>query len=134
MKKHILFRGAMIACVTFALSCSNDTARNNDSPAAPAEIKAALDSITSDDLMRHIKTLASDEFEGRAPGTHGEDLTVRYLTDQFKRLGLKPGNPDGSYVQKVPLAGFTPQPEMSFSIGGKTMRIETPDLLARSLR
>ena len=45
--------------------------------------------------------------KGRAPGTKGEDLTVRYLEDQFKKLGLKPGNPDGTYVQKVPLVGIT---------------------------
>src|SRR5215470_11578672 len=134
MKKHILFRGAMIACVTFALSCSNDTARNNDSPAAPAEIKAALDSLTSDDLLRHIKTLASDEFEGRAPGTKGEELTVNYLTDQFKRLGLKPGNPNGEYVQKVSLVGYTPQPSASFTVGAKQMPLASEDYLARSPR
>src|SRR5262250_844089 len=134
MKKHILFRGAMIACVTFALSCANDIARNNDAPAAPAEIKAALDSVTSDDLLRHIKTLASDEFEGRAPGTKGEELTVNYLHHQFKRLGLKPGNPDGSYTQKVPLVGYTPQPSASFTVGGKQTPLASEDYLARSPR
>jgi Zn-dependent M28 family amino/carboxypeptidase len=51
--------------------------------------------------------LASDEFEGRAPGTAGEDKTVAYLVDQFKGMGLKPGNTDGTYVQKVPLVGIT---------------------------
>ena len=40
----------------------------------------------------------------------GEDLTVRYLQDQFTKAGLKPGNTDGSYVQKVPLVGITPTP------------------------
>src|SRR5207248_3648218 len=52
--------------------------------------------------------LSSDEFEGRAPGTRGEELTVRYLVDQFKKIGLKPGNTDGTYIQKVPLVGITP--------------------------
>ena len=51
--------------------------------------------------------LSSDEFEGRAPGTKGEELTVKYLEDEFKKLGLQPGNPDGTYVQKVPLVGIT---------------------------
>src|SRR5947207_8074675 len=63
----------------------------------------ALSSITADDLLRHIRILASDEFEGRAPETAGEEKTVQYLTWQFKKLGLQPGNPDGTYVQKVPL-------------------------------
>src|SRR5262245_30039517 len=105
MKKHILFRGALIACVTFALACATDTAKNNGVPAAPAEIRAALDSVTSDDLLRHIKTLASDEYEGRAPGTKGEELTVNYLTGEFKRMGLKSVNPDGSDDHKLPQDG-----------------------------
>ena len=54
--------------------------------------------------------LSSDEFEGRAPGTKGEELTVNYLVDQFKKAGLKPGNTDGTYMQKVPLVGITPAP------------------------
>src|SRR4051794_28129497 len=61
---------------------------------------------SADGLLRHIKVLASDEFEGRAPGTPGEGRTVAYLTGQFRTLGLKPGNPDGTYVQDVPLVGF----------------------------
>ena len=76
-----------------------------DNPAR--EINPALESINSEDLLRHTRVLASDEYEGRAPGTRGEELSVKYLTEQFQKLGLKPGNPDGSYVQKVPLAGFT---------------------------
>ncbi|HEY6328935.1 MAG TPA: peptidase M28, partial [Blastocatellia bacterium] len=47
-------------------------------------------------LMDEIKTLSSDEFEGRAPGTHGEDLSIHYVADQFKKVGLQPGNPDGT--------------------------------------
>jgi Zn-dependent M28 family amino/carboxypeptidase len=50
----------------------------------------------------HLRVLASDDFEGRKPGTPGEDKTVAYLTAQFKKLGLKPGNGD-SYLQSVPL-------------------------------
>src|SRR5262244_963153 len=134
MKKQIFLRGVLIAGVAFALACATETAKNNRAPAASAEIKPALDSVTSDDLLRHIKTLASDEFEGRAPGTKGEELTVKYLTDQFKRMGLKPGNPDGSYAQKVPLIGYTPQPSASFSVGGKQIQLATEDYLARSPR
>src|SRR5438132_292407 len=72
-----------------------------DPPANPA-----AGSINADDLLGHIRTLASDEFEGRLPGTPGEERTVAYLTEAFRRLGLKPGNPDGTFVQEVPLVGF----------------------------
>src|ERR671934_1279521 len=98
-------------------------------------LQPALEAITPDGLLAHIKVLASDEFEGRAPGTKGEDLSVKYITDQFKNIGLKPGNPDGTYIQEVPLAGIKSEPRMSFVIGDKTMDLKYPnDFVASSAR
>jgi Zn-dependent M28 family amino/carboxypeptidase len=74
--------------------------------------------------MNHTRILSLDEYEGRAPGTRGEELTVRYLIEQFQKLGLKPGNPDGTYVQKVPLAGFTPEPKAFFTSGSKLLELK----------
>ena len=71
---------------------------------------ADLPKIEEKALLQHIKTLSSDLFEGRFPGTKGEDLSVEYIQKQFASLGLKPGNPDGTYVQKVPMVGTTPDP------------------------
>jgi Zn-dependent M28 family amino/carboxypeptidase len=68
-----------------------------------------LPDIDTDALLAHTKVLSSDEYEGRAPGTKGEDLAVKYLIDQFKKAGLEPGNSNGTYVQKVPLVGITPE-------------------------
>jgi Zn-dependent M28 family amino/carboxypeptidase len=68
-----------------------------------------LPDIDTDALLAHTRVLSSDDYEGRAPGTKGEDLSVRYLVDQFKRAGLEPGNTNGTYVQKVPLVGITPE-------------------------
>ena len=62
----------------------------------------ALRVIDEEGLREHIQTLASDEFEGRAPSSHGEELTIRYLADAFQQMGLQPGNGD-SYFQDVPL-------------------------------
>ncbi len=76
-------------------------------PAPPSQ--PTFPSLDADAILGHIKVLASDEFEGRAPGTKGEELTVSYLTDRFKAVGLAPGNPDGTYIQKVPLVGITPK-------------------------
>jgi Zn-dependent M28 family amino/carboxypeptidase len=90
-------------------------------------LKPALDVITPDGLLAHIKTLSSDEFEGRAPGTKGEDLSVKYISDQFRSIGLKPGNPDGSYTQEVPLAGIKSDPKMSFTVGGNATELKYPD-------
>ena len=85
--------------------------------ASPPQL--AIDIITADGLLKHIKVLSSDEFEGRAPGSKGEDLSVKYISEQFKSLGLKPGNPNGSYTQEVPLAGILSEPQFSFSIGAE---------------
>src|SRR5262245_59668450 len=71
---------------------------------------AQLPEVDTAAVLAHTKVLSSDEFEGRAPGTKGEDLTVNYLVDEFKKIGLKPGNTDGTYIQKVPLVGITPTP------------------------
>jgi Zn-dependent M28 family amino/carboxypeptidase len=90
-------------------------------------LKPALDAITPDGLLSHIKVLASDEFEGRAPGSRGEELSIKYISEQFKDAGLKPGNPDGSYFQEVPLAGIKSAPNASFIAGGKTMTLNYPD-------
>src|SRR6266576_1787866 len=95
-----------------------------DSPTVP---KAAADSITAADLLNHIKILASDEFEGRGPGSKGEELSVKYISDQFKALGLKPGNPNGTYTQEVPLAGIITKPTASFAVGDKKMELKFPD-------
>ena len=92
------------------------------------KLKPALDVITPDALLAHIKTLASDEFEGRAPGSKGEELSIKYISDQFRSIGLKPGNPDGSYFQEVPLAGIKSEPKMVLAVAGKPpVELKYPD-------
>jgi Zn-dependent M28 family amino/carboxypeptidase len=54
-------------------------------------------------LSQTVKVLASDEFEGRAPGTPGEAKTVEWLSKRFRDLGLEPGGEHGSWTQAVPL-------------------------------
>src|SRR5205823_2212223 len=93
---------------------------------APAVISAAQ-AITAQDLLQHIKDLSADSMEGRAPGTPGEDKAVAYITKQFQALGLKPGNPDGTYVQNVDLIGYTAHPTASFTAGGRTIALRFPD-------
>ncbi|MCW4456388.1 M28 family metallopeptidase [Flavobacterium sp. MXW15] len=59
--------------------------------------------IDPEALSRHVRILASDEFEGRAPATPGEQRTVDYLVGEFRKSGLQPGGSDGGWVQPVPL-------------------------------
>lgn len=100
-----------------------------------AAITAAERSITAESMRADISTLASDRFAGRAPGTRGEDSAVTYIADQFKRIGLAPGNPDGTYMQHVPLVGTTSTLMASVAIGGKPMELRPlEDVVAWSHR
>ncbi|HEX5378740.1 MAG TPA: peptidase M20, partial [Phenylobacterium sp.] len=54
-------------------------------------------------LSQIVRTMASDEFQGRAPGSLGEQKTVDYLVAQFRALGLEPAGEKGGFVQEVPL-------------------------------
>src|SRR5581483_3000823 len=97
-------------------------------PTGPHVTIGQLPAIDSQAILRHTKVLSSDEYEGRAPGTRGENLTVAYLADQFQKAGLKPGNTDGTYVQKVPLVGITPKPApLVFKKGGQEQTLKWKD-------
>jgi Zn-dependent M28 family amino/carboxypeptidase len=78
-------------------------------PPAPKTL-AELPDLSADAILADTTKLSSDEFEGRAPGSRGETLTVQYLSDEFKKAGLEPGNPDGTWVQKVPLVAIQGAP------------------------
>src|SRR6476660_8890288 len=99
MKRFILLLGFVLLASLIAMA----TQKGNGKVTGKGPDQKALDMITTDGLMRHIKTLASDEYEGRGPGTRGEDLSIKYIADQFQSIGLAPGNTDGTYFQKVPL-------------------------------
>src|SRR5436190_1638923 len=115
----------LIALLFFALGCSGP-AGSEPNPNSK-DLKAAAESMTADEMLQHIKRLASDEFEGRSPATKGEELTINYLADNFKKLGLKPGNPDGTYFQKVPLISYTPSPEIELTAGGRSIKMNYRD-------
>ena len=111
------FRLAALVCAALA-ACST---------APPMTVERDLDeaarSIDADAMLGHIRVLASDEFEGRGPGTRGEQLTVDYLIGVFRRLGLKSGNPDGSYVQNVPFVGSRMTSALAFKVGGQATEL-----------
>ena len=86
----------------------------------------AVEHIRPDHLLSNIKTLASDEFAGRAPASVGEERTVGFLVEQFKALGLESGNPDGSFLQNVPLMGVTGEPTVTIRAGGKPLDLVIP--------
>jgi Zn-dependent M28 family amino/carboxypeptidase len=105
--------------VVLAILCLAAAACSEAPPPPPVDIPTSsaqrvpigqLPDVDVDAVLAHTKVLSSDAFEGRAPGTAGEEKSVAYLADQFKKVGLKPGNTNGTFVQKVPLVGITPAP------------------------
>ena len=109
---------ALFACGTPA---SPPQDRRDAGPTQKPIPLSSLPAIDAKAMMDHITVLASDEYEGRAPGTKGEELSVAYLTAQLRAMGLKPGSADGTYVQRVPLVGTTVQgkPVLTFRKGSR---------------
>ena len=105
----------MVCGLLVLVGCQGASEAPADAPRADGTPVVAA-GISADTLLAEVERLASDEFEGRAPGSEGETRTIAYLKEQFGALGLVPGNPDGTWVQNVPLVGMTPAE-------GDTMRV-----------
>jgi Zn-dependent M28 family amino/carboxypeptidase len=115
MQKLILV--AALAAVTAACGGPSDETTARASGQQQLAV-ADMPQIDHNAILEHIRVLSSDEFEGRAPGSRGEELTVQYLKEQFEKLGLQPGNPDGTFVQQVPLVGITGTEARPFTVTG----------------
>jgi Zn-dependent M28 family amino/carboxypeptidase len=90
----VLERLIALTVPAFVMACATSA-----SGPLPKPIDAAA-------FENHLAMLASDEFEGRKPGTRGEERTLEYLTREFKKLGFKPGNGE-SFLQPVPMVEIT---------------------------
>lgn len=88
-------------------------------------------------LSETVKTLSSDEFEGRAPASAGETRTVEYLTAQMRAAGLKPGGDLGAdgkrgWTQAVPLlrAEIVGTPALSVAVDGQAQALAQGEQIA----
>lgn len=126
MKNHApntLLAGLLLALV--ACGSEQDAADSNASSsvaaaptAAPMSSNAAVDAVSLEQqLHEHVRILASDEFEGRAPATAGEEKTINFLKAEFEKLGIGPGNGD-SYFQAVDVTEITTVSDAVLSIQG----------------
>jgi Zn-dependent M28 family amino/carboxypeptidase len=117
-----MLRSVVLLLLVGVSACSRSTeqpaaaapAPNTTAPVAVAK----MPSFDAGRMLGDIKTLSSDEFEGRAPGSKGEELTVKFLEDQFKKIGLQPGNTDGTFVQSLPLVGITASNTRPLTVSG----------------
>lgn len=89
-----------------------------------AQEKALFDKVK---FAEHVKTLSSDEFQGRKPGTKGEEKTIRYLADEFKKSGATPGN-GNSYFQEMSMIDIRPQTDSVMIVKGSSKEIRLKKL------
>ncbi|MBA6349151.1 M28 family metallopeptidase [Colwellia sp. BRX8-9] len=122
-----------IALTLFTLALVSGCGKeSNVSKNTEVDVAASYQSINKEQLIEHIKVLASDEFEGRAPSSKGEALTLDYLTKQLTAIGFKPGN-GNSFLQAVPMVSIEASPDMTLSIGDKDYQYGT-DMVMGSAR
>ena len=107
--------GLILVATSLLSGCDTSNVAQGNSE---TDVKASYNSINKEQLIEHIKVLSSDKFEGRAPSSKGEELTLAYLTEQLTAIGFKPGNGD-SFLQAVPMVSIEASPDMTLSIGGK---------------
>ena len=105
-----LFSSAALSSCSFE---SNESAEQLAEPRVAASESAEIEAM----LHQHIAVLASDEFEGRAPATPGEEKTINYLRSKFEALGIGPGNGD-SYFQSVSVTEITTASDAVLTFSG----------------
>lgn len=112
-----------------AVETESAEASGSDLPEVPG------DGVDTELYAEHVQTLASDEFQGRAPGTRGGRMTIDYLVREFSELGLKPGYGD-SYLQPVPMIELTnaERSDLSIDIGEEGMTLNYPEQMVINSR
>jgi len=110
-----LGRRVLIIGLALALPLARPTAAQRRADAEPS-----LPPVNTRAIEAHLKYLADDLLEGRAPATRGGRLAAKYVAAAFEALGLDPAGPSGSYFQPVALVGMTPQPTLVWGKGSDT--------------
>ena len=112
-------RSLVLLFVLGLSACSRPADQPAAAGPAPTVAISKMPTFDAARMMADIKVLSSDEFEGRAPGSKGEELTVKFLQDAFTTIGVRPGNTDGTFIQPLPLVGITATNTRPLTITGK---------------
>lgn len=107
---------ALVSVLALTAACQKDASPNVAVDALPQVEVPALSEATMKDVTRE---LSLDSYEGRAPGSVGEEKTIALLIAKFKAAGLQPGN-NGSWTQDVPLIEITAKNVSALSVADKS--------------
>ncbi|MGA9039676.1 MAG: M28 family peptidase [Terriglobales bacterium] len=112
-KSMIVLFGVLAVC-----SLAAQTHKRDQEAAAhlPGPAIAALETINPEHIRWHVRYLSHDLLEGRGTGQRGGDIAAEYIATQFALYGLKPAGDNGTYLQKVPMVGITPDAATTFSL------------------
>jgi len=108
----------ILPALALALTGCATTSTEPAAPIAAPPVAKAVPDISVETMKEVTRTLSDDSFEGRAPGTPGEEKTLAYLVQKFQAAGLQPGN-KGSWFQDVPLVEITGETYSPLKIAGK---------------
>ena len=133
-------RPSLVLLLTFSLTACRSSESSSSPAPAPSGVhhseqafsrdeKSAAARIAPASIRGPLRYLSDDLLEGRAPGTRGDDLAIKYIASEMEEMGLAPGAPDGSFLQRVPLVGVTAHlpPAVTFEEGGSTLTLSVPD-------
>jgi len=111
-----LFVIVALSNISAAQSSRKHSRTSTDSVRLPGAAFAAMQKIDPERIRAHVRFLSHDLLEGRGTGQRGGDIAAEYIGTQFALYGLKPAGDNGTYLQKVPMVGITPEPETTFSL------------------
>jgi Zn-dependent M28 family amino/carboxypeptidase len=113
-KSMVALFGVLVVCSLVMVAQSH----KQDSEASahlPGPAIAALETINPEHIRWHVRYLSHDLLEGRGTGQRGGDIAAEYIATQFALYGLKPAGDNGTYLQKVPMVGITPDAATTFT-------------------
>ena len=118
MRTRVVVLFVLLVCsnISTAQSSHKNPKLSTDSVRLPGAGFAAMQKVDPERIRAHVRFLSHDLLEGRGTGQRGGDIAAEYIGTQFALYGLKPAGDNGTYLQKVPMVGITPEPETTFSL------------------
>jgi len=107
---------AVFLLLAAALSAQDKPSKSRGGSRLPPAAINAMQQIRPENIEQQTRFLSHDLLEGRGTGQRGGDLAAEYIATQFALYGLKPAGENGTYMQKVPMAGITPGAGTRFSL------------------